>query len=103
MSGSESVRAIVRRRRRATGRVAKISFSLEAGLVDAIRDAVRNGQAESASAFVESAVQEKLRWSRREILARDYVEAARDPAFIADVEETLRAFDATGDDGLTSR
>jgi Arc/MetJ-type ribon-helix-helix transcriptional regulator len=83
--------------------MAKISFSLQTDVVTAIKRAVREGRAESASAFVERAVREQLRWARRHVLHQSYAEAARDPAFSEDVDDTARAFDTAIADGLPRR
>src|SRR5688572_32922057 len=81
----------IRRRRRSISRVAKISFSLQADVVNAIKRAVREGRAENASAFVEQAIREQLRWTRRQVLHQSYADAARDPAFSENVDDTARA------------
>ena len=78
----------------------KVSFSLETDVVDAIQRAVREGRTESASAFVEHAVRAHLRWIRRRALHAEYARAAADPAFVEDIEDTVRAFDPTIADGL---
>jgi Arc/MetJ-type ribon-helix-helix transcriptional regulator len=81
----------------------KISFSLGADVVNAIKRAVREGRVESASAFVEQAIREQLRWRRRQVLYQAYAEAAGDPAFVEDVDDTVRAFEAAITDGLPKR
>jgi Arc/MetJ-type ribon-helix-helix transcriptional regulator len=103
MAARAGAKSTIRRRRRSIGHVAKISFSLRADVVNAIKRAVRDGRAESASAFVEQAIREQLRWTRRQILHQSYAEAARDPAFSEDVDDTARAFDTAIADGLTKR
>jgi Arc/MetJ-type ribon-helix-helix transcriptional regulator len=103
MPARAAPKATIRRRRRSISRVAKISFSLQADVVNAIKRAVREGRAESASAFVEEAIREHLRWTRRQVLYQSYAEAAHDPAFSEDVNDTARAFDTTIADGLPKR
>lgn len=103
MPARAASKATIRRRRRSISRVAKISFSLQADVVTAIKRAVREGRAESASAFVERAIREQLRWTRRQLLYQSYAEAAHDPAFSDDVDDTGRAFDAAVADGLPKR
>lgn len=83
--------------------MAKVSFSLQADVVNAIKRAVRDGRAESASAFVEQAIREQLRWTKRHVLYQSYAEAACDPAFSEDVDDTARAFDTAVADGLPKR
>jgi hypothetical protein len=61
-------------------------------LVDSIADVVREGAAPSYSAFVEEALNEAVRDARERALARAFSEAADDPDFLTDVEDTMRAF-----------
>lgn len=91
------------RRRRGPGTVTKVSFSLQTDVVSAIKRAVREGRAESASAFVDEAIRAHLRATRRQALYESYAEAALDPAFAEDVDEMARAFDSTVADGLRKR
>lgn len=93
----------IRHRRRRIGTVTKISFSLQTDVVNAIKRAVREGRAESASAFVDEAIRGHLRGTRRQLLYQSYVEAARDPAFAEDVDDAARAFDTATADGLPKR
>jgi Arc/MetJ-type ribon-helix-helix transcriptional regulator len=88
MPATARTKATIRRRRGSAGRVSKISFSLQADVVNAIKRAVREGRAESASAFVEQAIREQLQWTRRQVLYQSYAEAARNPAFSDDVIDT---------------
>jgi Arc/MetJ-type ribon-helix-helix transcriptional regulator len=103
MPARDDATTTIRRRRRSGGSVTKISFSLRADVVNAIKRAVREGRAESASAFVEEAIREQLRWTRRRNLYQSYAEAARDPAFAGDLDDTARAFDTAIADGLPKR
>lgn len=103
MPAARRAKTTVRRRRHSAGRMIKISFSLQADVVSAIKRAVRQGRAESASAFVERAIREQLRWTKRHVLYQSYAEAARDPAFSDDVAGTARAFDTAIADGLRKR
>jgi Arc/MetJ-type ribon-helix-helix transcriptional regulator len=70
----------------------KVTYSLPGELVAAIADVVRDGAAPSYSAFVEEALREGVRNARERALARAFSEAAEDPDFLTDVNETLRAF-----------
>jgi Arc/MetJ-type ribon-helix-helix transcriptional regulator len=103
MRATAGAKATIRRRRRSAGGVIKVSFSLQADVVNAIKRAVRERRAENASAFVEEALREKLRWTRRQILQQAYAAAARDPSFADDVGDTDRAFDTAIADGLPRR
>jgi hypothetical protein len=92
--------AVVRRRSRGEGPRVKASFTLHEDIVNAVKTAVAEGHADNASAFVEEAVAEKLRRSRRSALYAAYAEAARDPRFCEDMNEVTRAFEVTARDGL---
>lgn len=70
----------------------KVTYSLPEELIEDIACVVREGAAPSYSAFVEEALTEKVRAAREEALAGAFAHAAADPAFLADVEETMAAF-----------
>jgi Arc/MetJ-type ribon-helix-helix transcriptional regulator len=70
----------------------KVTYSLPEELIDDIARVVRDGAAPSYSAFVEETLTEKVRKAREEALAAAFDEAATDPAFLADVEDTMDAF-----------
>jgi len=70
----------------------KVTYSLPEELVDAVAAVVREGAAPSYSAFVEDALREGVRKAREQALAQAFSDAANDPDFLADVEETMQAF-----------
>jgi Arc/MetJ-type ribon-helix-helix transcriptional regulator len=70
----------------------KVTYSLPEELINDIACVVKEGAAPSYSAFVEEALTEKVRRAREEALATAFSEAAADPAFLRDVEETMEAF-----------
>lgn len=70
----------------------KVTYSLPAELINDIAAVVRDGAAPSYSAFVEEALSEKVREAREAALAAAFGEAASDPAFLRDVEDTMDAF-----------
>jgi len=70
----------------------KVTYSLPEALIEDIACVVREGAAPSYSAFVEEALTEKVRTAREEALAAAFGQAAADPAFLTDVEETMEAF-----------
>ena len=76
----------------ATRPVKKVTYSLPEELVEGIRAVVREGAASSYSAFVERALEEGVRRAREERLAEAFRQAGSDPAFLEDVEETMRDF-----------
>ena len=70
----------------------KVTYSLPEELIEDIACVVREGAAPSYSAFVEEALTEKVRAAREEALAAAFGQAAADPAFLTDVEDTMEAF-----------
>ena len=70
----------------------KVTYSLPDELLEQVRTVVREGAAPSYSAFVERALAEEVRRAREKKLAEAFREAAKDPAFVADVDETMRDF-----------
>lgn len=91
----------VRRRRRSDIPTVKKSFTLHTDVVEAVEAAVDAGEAANMSAFVETAIQEKLRRSKREGLYGAYQDAARDSGFMADMHGVSMQLDATTADGLS--
>lgn len=91
---------VVRRRRRTETPTVKKSFTLHEDVVQAADAAVGAGAAENLSAFVEAAIEEKLRRTKRAELYGAYQEAAQDPAFMADMQALTAQFDAAAGDGL---
>lgn len=90
----------VRRRRQDQVPRERTSLSLRADVLEAARAMVQAGTADNLSAFVESAVEEKLRRTRRAALYAAYEQAARDGAFLQDMADVARDFDQTEADGL---
>ena len=76
----------------AASKMSKVTYSLPEELVEEVRSVVRDGAAPSYSAFVQRALAEGVRRAREEQLAAAFHDAAKDPAFLADVEETMRDF-----------
>lgn len=54
-------------------------------MAEAIRLAVKIGEARNASAFIEDVVKERLRARRRERVYAAYADASRDPVFMAEM------------------
>jgi Arc/MetJ-type ribon-helix-helix transcriptional regulator len=97
-SNPESV--VARRRRGANHNLRKATFQVDEGVLQEVRSLVEQGETPSANAFVEEALRLKLRQVRRARLYAAYEEASQDPEFLADMEATTLAFDATAGDGL---
>ncbi|MBV8063423.1 MAG: hypothetical protein JOY51_07505 [Nevskia sp.] len=70
----------------------KVTFVLPAQVVTEIRQAVDLGLADSASSLVREALEARLRLLREEQLRREFAAAARDPDFLADIDESMAAF-----------
>jgi len=71
----------------------KVTYSLPGDLVDDVRSVVREGAAPSYSAFVEDALKEAVRREREKQLAQEFREAAEDPLFMKDLEDTQKDFE----------
>lgn len=104
-TANDSPPAGVRRRRRSTvdDPLRKMSLRLPESIASAIRQLVETGEAASADAFIQEALVAHFRARRRDRVYSAYAEAAADPAYVAEMEETARAFDATVGDGLRGR
>ncbi len=70
----------------------KVTYSLPGDLLSEMETAVREGAAPSYSAFVAQAVREQLHRQHEQRLKEAFAAAAKDPLFLEDVEETMRAF-----------
>ena len=69
----------------------KVTYSLPEDLVNEIAQVVREGAAPSYSAFVERALNLEVRRAREKALAEAFADAAADPDFLTDIDETMRA------------
>ncbi len=72
----------------------KVTYSLPGDLLSEMETAVREGAAPSYSAFVAQAIQDHLHTQKEQRIKEALAAAARDPLFLEDVEETMRAFGA---------
>lgn len=88
------------RRGRGTDPLRKPGWQVRTSVADAVREAVEEGVADSQNALVERAVLWFLSEKRREKLYASYAEAARDPAFMADMRDVSDSFESTAADGL---
>lgn len=95
-----AVMPTLRRRRRDQSPREKTSLSLRADVLEAAREIVKAGDVENLSAFVESALEEKLRRAKRAALYAAYEEAAMDDQFMARMSSVTRSFAGTEEDGL---
>ena len=97
--GTVTAPALRRRRQKGTPRE-KTSLSLRADVLNAAKKIVQAGGAENLSAFVESALEEKLLRSRRGALYAAYEDAAKDGGFMSRMNSVTQSFAATQVDGL---
>ncbi len=70
----------------------KATFSIRRELLEAAAAAVARGDAPSRSALVERALQRELRELDRRAVAAQWVQAAKDPLFLRDIQETRETF-----------
>jgi hypothetical protein len=73
-------------------RAKKATFSLSEDVLAALHEAVVQGTAPSKNALVEQALVRELRELRRQARRAEWEEAARDPLFLRDIEDTGAAF-----------
>ncbi|CAN5887714.1 hypothetical protein BH11GEM1_BH11GEM1_27150 [soil metagenome] len=102
LSATQAVsdRGLRRRRRSNSGDpLKKVSLRLHESVALSVKKLVDAGEAASADAFIEAAVVEGLRRRRQEFVYASYARAAADPAFMADMNATMREFDPTLVDG----
>ena len=90
----------MRRRRKDQARRERTSLSLRSDVLQAAKEIVQSGEAENLSAFVESALEEKIIRAKRMALYAAYAEAANDESFSQDMRDVSRSFAATDTDGL---
>ncbi len=91
---------ITRRRRQDQIVREKTSLSLRADVLEAAKAIVLSGGAENLSAFVESAVEEKVRRTKRAALYASYEAAAKDAEFLRSMSDVARDFAISDSDGL---
>lgn len=89
-----------RRRRRDQVVRERTSLSLRSDVLDDAREIVESGQAENLSAFVEAALQEKVRRTKRDALYAAYEAAAQDPEYQKSMSALADDFAAADTDGL---
>ncbi len=102
MASTIENRTPLRRRSSSADPLKKVTLRLHTKVTEAVRAAVNDGAAPSTDVFVEQAVVAALQERRRERLYQAYADAAHDPAFVADMNDTSGAFDAAVSDGLKS-
>lgn len=91
-----------RRRTSASEPLKKISIQLTESVYEAVKTIVSAGEVPSANVFFEQAARAQLRERRKAKIYAAYEEAAKDKAFMRDMNRDVKAFDATLADGLAS-
>lgn len=71
----------------------KATFTLDRDLLDEAKFLTSEGHFKSLNAFVQEAIVEYVKKSRREVLNESLREASEDPLFLADVAEIERDFE----------
>jgi Arc/MetJ-type ribon-helix-helix transcriptional regulator len=79
----------------------KVTFSLPASLMEEVRQLIDEGAASSQSAFVAEALEKEIRAWRTAQLREEFRQAAADPDFIQDIDDSMRDFAAA--DAETAR
>jgi Arc/MetJ-type ribon-helix-helix transcriptional regulator len=72
----------------------KATFTLPVALLDEVRHLVQEGDAPSQSALVVEALEKEIRSRRMVQLREEYRQAAADPHFLRDIDDTSRDFAA---------
>jgi len=73
-------------------RVRKVTFSLPVELLEKFREYAAGNYISSVNAGVKAAMEEYSRILEKEKLRRDMLEAANDPLFVKDLNDTMKAF-----------
>ncbi len=79
----------------------KVTFSLPVKLVEEVRQLVQEGAAPSQSVFVAEALEKEICAWHRARLREEFCQAAADPDFLQDIEETMH--DLAAADAETAR
>ncbi len=70
----------------------KVTLSLDAKLVEQVKQAVREGEARTHSEFFEEALKDRLKAIRREARRQLLLEASKDPVFLAEIRQLEQEF-----------
>lgn len=99
-----STQTAVRRARSTNGsnseKGVKFTFVLPNSLAQDLREAVEKGVAPSQNALVREALKREMKRLRKEAIAADMREAAKDPLFMQDLEECMRDYAELDRDSL---
>ena len=81
----------------------KVTYQLDAEVLQAVRQAFDAGNARTMSEFVQNALECHLAELRRAAIRKNIHDACADPLFREDVREVQAAYESTADDGMINR
>jgi len=70
-----------------------VTFSLPVDLIEKLRSFAKNHYIPSVSAGVREALEEFTKDIEKEILKREMMEASKDPIFMQDLNDSMKAFE----------
>ncbi len=79
-----------------------VTFSLPVDLIEKFREYAKQRHIPSLNAGVKLALEEYLQKLEKEMLYREMKEAAKDPQFVKDLEDTAYAFQVSDDETARS-
>ena len=65
----------------------KTTFIIKEEIITQVKEAVKAGQYNSMTSFVENALKNEIKKLEKEKIIRELKEASKDPLFLADIEE----------------
>jgi hypothetical protein len=80
------------------GKVKNVTFSLPTDLMEKYKDYATSNYIPSVNAGVKEALEEYSGKIEKEKLKKEMMKAAKDPLFIQDMEESMRAFESSDQD-----
>ena len=78
----------------------KVTYQLDAEVLQAVRQAVDAGEARTMSEFVQAALEHRLAELRKSTIRANIRAACADPLFREDVGEVQAAYEASSHDGM---
>ena len=73
----------------------KTTFIIKEEIMTAVKEAVKTGQYNSMTSFVESALNKEIDKFKKEKIKKELEEASKDPLFLKDINETQDDFKST--------
>lgn len=78
----------------------KVTFVLDEGILEEAREIVKERSYRSLNALVQEAVSQLVRTVHRQKLRQSFLEASKDPLFLADIQEVEQDFEFTDEEVL---